>query len=704
MITNQLFNRDISWLHFNARVLQEAADNNVPLYERLKFLAIWSSNLEEFYKIRVAESKRLFRLSRKTKKELAEDPRKVLRNINKTVLKQQAVFHDLLWNKIVPELEAKNIFIVNENQLKPIQKAFAINYFREKVLPLIKPTMIPENCKAPILDDNSIYMAIRLHKKVQQKGKSKVEYDYSVVEIPSRKLSRFLVLPESGNKKYIMILGDLLRLNLPLLFPDVKKIESYSFKLSHDAELVLEDEFTGSLLKKIKRSLSIRERGNPTRMQYDRSMPKDFLKHIKEIFKVSGVDLMPGGRYHNFSDLMNFPDFLGNDDHYKKLEILKIPAFDTAPSMFSVIRQKDFLLHFPYHSFDYVIRLIEEAANDLKVESIKMTLYRVAKQSKIVKALLTALENGKKVTVFVELKARFDEESNISHARELEDAGARVLYSFPILKVHSKMLLIERREDEKLRRYALLSTGNFNESTARIYSDSALLTFNKLIVREVSSVFDILADTRVKREFSHLLVAPDHMRHDLYTLIDQEIKNSLRGKQAYIILKMNSLQDPAIIDKLYEASGDGVKIQIIVRGICCLIPGVKGKSENIKVISIIDRFLEHSRAYVFCNDNQPKVYLSSADFMERNLSRRFEVGFPIIDPSLKQEVLDLLQLQLMDNTKARIINKSQSNPYRKSSSKRKVRAQLDTHHYLKEKQLTTRTAIDDTKSFKIINQ
>ena len=695
------YNRDISWLHFNARVLQEAGDARVPLYERIKFLAIWSSNLEEFYRIRVAEWKRLLLLSKRTKKELRVDPRDVLRDINKTVLKQQDQFNDLFWNKIVLELEAKNVFIVNEKQLDPLQKAFAINYFRESVLPLIKPVLIPANCKPPILDDNSIYMAIRLQNRVKVDNRNKIVYTYALVEIPSKKLSRFLILPEKGNKKFVLILGDLLRLNLPLLFPDAQKIESYSFKLSHDAELVLEDEFAGSLLKKIKRSLSIRDRGNPTRMQYDRSMPRDFLKHVREVFGVASYDLMPGSRYHNYSDLMNFPDFSNQSDHYPKLKQLIIPAFEKNSSLIAAIKQRDYLLHFPYHTFDYIIQLIEEAANDPLVENIKMTLYRVAKTSKVVKALLLALKNGKRVTVFVELKARFDEESNISHAQELEDAGAKVLYSFPILKVHSKMMLIERREDEKLRRYVLLSTGNFNESTSKLYCDTALLTFNKYIAREVSAVFDILADTRIKREFKQLLVAPDHMRHDLYTLIDQEIKNALRGKNAYIILKMNSLQDPDIIDKLYEASNDGVKIQIIVRGICCLVPGVKGLSENIKVISIVDRFLEHARAYVFCNADDPKVYLSSADFMERNLSRRFEVAFPIINVDLKQEIIDLLKLQWMDNTKARVINRSQSNPYRKSQSKTKIRSQMDIYDYLREKQLLINKAIARRKELTV---
>jgi polyphosphate kinase len=413
-------------------------------------------------------------------------------------------------------------------------------------------------------------------------------------------------------------------------------------------------------------------------------MPADFLNHLKKIFEVGRMDLLPGGRYHNFSDLMNFPKFEQKGIYYEALSSLKKPTLDAATSMFDALSKRDFLLHFPYHSYDYVIRFLNEAADDPQVRAIKITLYRVAPHSKVVEALIKAAQNGKQVMAFVELKARFDEESNIGYSKELEEAGVNVLYSFPILKVHCKMVCIERMED-KLRRYVYLSTGNFHENTSKLYCDSSLLTKDKYMGREVSAVFDILADTRIKREFKHLLVAPDHMRHDLYTLIDQEIKNALKGKPAYIHLKLNSLQDQAIIDKLYEASQEGVEIKLIIRGICCLIPGVKDLSENIKVISIVDRFLEHSRIYVFCNNDQPKVYLSSADWMERNLSRRYEVGFPIYQEDLRNEILEIMRLQWRDNTKARIINKIQNNTYRKSVAKERGRSQMDIYHYLAEK-------------------
>jgi polyphosphate kinase len=678
----RFFNRDLSWLAFNQRVLQEAKDPSVPLYERMKFLAIFSSNLDEFYRIRVAEWKRLNLLSIKTKKVLKENPREILKKINQTVQKHQLEFNRIFWNEIHKELEENKIRIINEKTLTRSQKEFVRSYFFDKVFPLIKPTLIQENKEPPQLDEKSIYLAVKLCDYDKPGPKT---FEYAITEIPSRKISRFLVLPEEKGIHNVLILGDVIRLCLKDVFPEYEWLEAYSIKVTRDAELVLEDEFTGSLLKKIKRGLHNRQKGIPTRLLYDSNMPEDFLRHLRKVFRIGKTDLQPGGRYHNFSELMTFPNFNRKDLFYEPITPLNIPELDSEKSIFEAISKRDYLLHFPYHSFDYVIRLLEEAAMDSSVRAIKMTLYRAAHNSKVIQALLNAIENGKQVTVFMELKARFDEESNIQYARALEDAGARVLYSFPILKVHAKMILIERIEQDKLRRYTYLGTGNFNENTAKLYSDSALLTRDKYMGREVSSVFDILNDTRIKREFSHLLVAPDHMRHDLFSLIDQEIKNALKGKKALLFLKLNSLQDRAIIEKLYEASQEGVEVKLIIRGICCLIPGVKDLSENIKVISLVDRFLEHSRVLIFGNDGNPKVYLSSADWMERNLSRRFEVGFPIYQEDLRNEMIHLMNLQWKDNCKARTINKIQNNAYRKSKAIEKRRAQMDIYQYLKEK-------------------
>jgi polyphosphate kinase len=681
-MAKRYFNRDLSWLSFNYRVLQEAKDLRVPLYERMKFLAIFSSNLEEFYRIRVAEWKRLEKLTKKTKKELKEDPAEVLRKINKTVLKYQEEFHHIFWEQIVNELEAQDIYILNEKILDKEQELFVREFFKDKVQPIIKPIFIHNRKTPPILDDHSIYLAVKLHDHNRLGRKI---YEYAVVEVPSKRLSRFLVLPEKDDQKFVMILGDIIRLNLQDLFPDYEILECYSIKLTRDAELVLEDEFSGSLLKKIKKGLHNRDKGLPTRLSYDKSMPSDFLRFLRRVFGIGRLDILPGGRYHNFSDLFTFPKLMKGNVFYENLPTIRVEEIDDSVSIFDAIRKKDYLLHFPYMSYDYVIRFLDEAANDPAVRAIKITLYRVANNSKVVAALVKAVNNGKKVTAFIELKARFDEETNIENARALEEAGVKVLYSFPILKVHAKMILIERTNGERLERFTYLSTGNFNEATSRLYGDSSLFTHHKYMCREVSSVFDILGDTRIKKEFSHLMVAPDHMRHDLYTLIDTEIKNALKGKDAWMTLKMNSLQDPLIIEKLYEASCEGVKINLIIRGICCLIPGVKDQSENIKIISIVDRFLEHSRVFIFCNDGKSKVFLSSADWMTRNLSRRYEVGFPIYDEELKQEMIDLVNIQWKDNTKARVINKIQNNTYRKSTAKQRVRSQISTHRYLKEK-------------------
>ena len=677
---NRFFNRDLSWLSFNHRVLQEASNKDVPLYERIKFLAIFSSNLEEFYRIRVAEWKRLARLKKKTKKELQENPPEVLKKINETVQKHQHIFNTIFWGQVAKELEEHNVFIVNEKMLDDGQAAFVNDFFREKVMPLIKPVWITTSKNPPRLDDKSIYMAIKLR---DPKETVPNKFEYAITEIPSRKISRFLVLPKKGKKNFVIILGDVLRLGIRELFPAHEVVEAYSIKLTLDAELQLEDEFSGNLLKKVKRGLSERQKGRPTRLVYDVSMSKDFLKHLMKVFGINRLDLMPGGRYHNFSDLISFPDFKLTGVHYPPLPALKVRQLDESPSMLAAIRERDFMLHYPYHSFDYVIRLLNEAAEDKLVTAIKITLYRVASHSRIIQALVKARENGKQVTVFVELKARFDEESNIYYANELEEADVKVLYSFPVLKVHAKMICIERREEERIRRYSYLSTGNFNESTSRIYGDSSLMTRDKYIGREVSAVFDILGDTRIKKEFRLLLFAPDHMRHDLYTLIDQEIKNALKGKPASIFLKLNSLQDHEIIKKLYEASQEGVEIKIIVRSICCLKPGIKGLSENIKVISIVDRFLEHSRVFIFGKGAEAKIYLSSADLMERNLSRRFEVAFPILSSAMREEIVELMRIQWKDNTKARIINKIQNNTFRKSVAKERSRAQMDEYEYLK---------------------
>lgn len=688
-MAKRYFNRDLSWLSFNQRVLQEAGNREVPLYERLKFLAIYSSNLEEFYRIRVAEWRRLAKLTRKTKKALPERPPEILKKIYQLVRKQQQEFDAIFRNQTLIDLADAKILVLNERNLNDSQKAFVRAFFHDKVQPYLKPIALKSKKTKFALDEKTIYLAVKLC-DFDRPGPQK--FEYVLVEIPVRMAGRFVVLPDEGGYHCVMMLCDVIRTCIEEVFPDYELIEAYSIKMTRDADIVLEDEFSGNLLKKIKKSLTERPKGDPTRLLCDRSMPADFLQHLRQVFSLGPLAIMPGGRYLNLSDLLNFPVF----DSHGRFFNEKMPCIEeNSGSIFRQISKKDMLLHFPYHCFEPVIDFLQQAADDKHVQAIYISLYRVGSASRVIKALRAALENGKKVIAFVELKARFDEESNIEYARELEEAGARVLYSFPILKVHAKLISVERTEEGKIKRYAYLGTGNFNENTAKIYVDTGLFTADRAITKEVASVFDMLNDTRIKKEFKHLLVAPDHMRHDLITLIDQEIKNALKGKPASIMLKLNGLQDHRMIDKLYEASSEGVKVKLIIRGICCLIPGVKGMSENIKAISIVDRFLEHNRIYIFGNNGNSKVFLSSADWMERNLSRRFEVAFPVLDPDLKAEVEGMFHIQWNDNVKARVINKTQSNTFRRSRSPIKNRSQTELYKFLQ-----TRFEAQTTKQLK----
>ncbi len=683
-INNKYHDRDTSWLSFNARVLQEAKDTKVPLYERIKFLAIFYSNLDEFYRIRVAEWRRLSNLPVPMKRELKENPDEILKQIESIVQMQQSDAEYILENQLLKELETHNIFIINENQLDLGQKTYLFSYFDAIIMPHIEALNITNKKRNPQLDNESIYLATKLRNSDKINKSKKISFEYYLVEVPSKRLGRFIELPPNGDTRYILFLEDVIRLNIAKIFPEHELIEAYSVKISKDAELIVEDEFSGNLLRKIKSSLNKREKGEPTRLLYDNQIPKDFLMQLKQVLRLKTVDVSPTNRYQNINDFMKFPKANNPALYYAPIVPITIPDLETNKSFFTVLKASDYLLHFPYQSYNYVLKFLEEAANDDHVLSIKITLYRVASNSKIIASLIKAAKKGKQVTAFVELKARFSEESNITHAKDLEDAGVNVLYSFPLLKVHSKLILIRRKEGKKIQGYAYLGTGNFNESTAKVYSDSSLLTAHKNITDELEDVFDILEDTRIKTPFEHILVAPEHLRHNIESMIDQEIKNALKGKKAEIWLKMNGLQDEKIINKLYEASNEGVKIRIIVRGICCLVPGIKKQSENIKVISIVDKFLEHARVYIFHNGGDTKVYLSSADFMERNLTRRIEVAFPIYDKKLKTEILDMIQMQWADNVKARIVDKNLNNDYRKESDKTQ-RFQTDFYTYLEEK-------------------
>ncbi|HJY64295.1 MAG TPA: polyphosphate kinase 1 [Ignavibacteria bacterium] len=683
---NKLYNRELSWLSFNHRVLQEAKDPNVPLYDRIKFLAIFSSNLDEFFRVRVASLRSLLDLKKKTQKELKFDVAKLLDKIHKMVMKLQEEYGDIYVNSIKPEMVKNNIFLIDHTELNQQQKEYVEEIFNVQVVPHIMPMMIVKKKITPFLRNQRLYLAVKLSAK--QAGKKKESdkqkrYKYAIVEIPTNHIDRFILLPKVGNDNYIIFLDDIIRLFLPQIFYGYNIHESYAIKLTRDAELYIDDEFAGSILEKIKKSLAKRSSGVPCRFLYDNSMGSGFLKFLKEALLLTDEDLFAGARYHNFSDFFNFPNPGKKELEYPELPPLKHSELDQYQNFFEASKQKDFLLYFPYDSYDYVIDAIAIAARDPNVKSIKTTQYRVAKNSKIVNALIKAAHRGKDVTAFVEIKARFDEEINIKSAEDMQKAGVKVLYSLPGLKVHAKMALITREEDGELKKYAYLSTGNFNEKTARIYTDFGFFTTDERLTNEVEKVFDFLESEKNGHIFEHLLVAQFGMRRNFISFIENEIAIAKEGKHAHITIKLNSLEDERMINKLYDASRAGVKINIICRGICCLIPGIDGMSDNIKVISIVDRFLEHGRVYIFHNNGDEKIYLSSADWMKRNLSRRIETAFPVYDKSLQKMIKDIISIQLQDNVKARIIDEKQVNEFQKNGSGMTHRSQLEIYDYFK---------------------
>lgn len=674
--------RDISWLSFNYRVLQEAKDPAVPLLERLKFLAIYSSNLDEFFRIRVAGIRNLKKVGKKTRAQLDFDPGQVLKDIHKIVNRQQEEFSEIFERQIVPELRKHHIHILRRLDLNEVQKVFVENYFRDNLLPFVMPVLLVKRRIRPFLANAHLYLAVNL----RQKKKPLSNNEYALVKIPSDQLPRFIPLPSSGDRQDIILLDDIVRHSVSWLFPGYEIQDTYSIKLTRDAELYIDDEYSGDLVQKIKSSLQKRQVGPASRFVFDREMPRHLLDYLQDTFDLGKNDMLPEGRYHNNFDFFKFPDFGMSHLKYKALPPLPHPALTDAADPFDVIRQKDQLLHFPYQSYDAVVNFFEKAAEDPHVTHIKVILYRVARRSKILEALMHAVKRGKQVSAFVEIKARFDEAANLEWGEKLEKAGIRVHYSFPGVKVHSKLSLVRRVENGRAKLYAYLGTGNFHEETVKIYSDFGMFTADSRLCVEVSDVFSYLENIKSpKQQFEQLLVGKFNLRPTLYRLIDNEIAAAKRRKPAGMTLKINSLEDKDIIAKLYEASRAGVKIRLIVRGICCLTPGVKHLSENIEVISIVDRFLEHARVFVFHNGGDEHIYLSSADWMERNLSYRIETTFPVYDPELKSEIKALLDLQLNDNVKARIIDREDQNQYRRTGGDIPVRAQLETYFYFKRK-------------------
>lgn len=690
MQNNQYINRELSWLQFNARVLQEAADKTVPLIERLRFLGIFSNNLDEFFKVRYATIKRIDLAGKGGKSVLGGiKASTLLEEITQIVIDQQSESLKIL-DSIHEELEKFDIFIINESQVPESQKSFLKNFFLQKVSPALVTIILNDLAELPRLKDSAAYLAVKMVmiEPAAQKEKSRLvnrpmkEKKYVLIEIP-RSIERFVVLPKDGNKQYVILLDDLIRYHLHSIFNifEYESVTAHMIKITRDAELDIDSDLSKTFIEKISASVKDRIEGEPVRFVYDMNIEEDTLRYLMSKMGIDATDsIIPGGRYHNRRDYMNFPN-LGIDELlYKAYEPLPIPGLILQTSLFGRIAEKDFLLHTPYQAFQYTVKFLREAALDPAVKSIKITIYRLAKISHIASSLINAVKNGKKVTVQIELRARFDEVANINYAEQMQQEGVNLIFGVKGLKVHSKACVIERLEQGEVKRYGFVSTGNFNESTARVYTDLTLYTSNQEILKEVNKVFDFFEVNYKVSRYKHLIVSPHYTRSAFIKLINTEIENAQAGKPAGIHLKLNSLSDYPMIDKLYEASRAGVKIRLIVRGICCLIPGVKGMSENIQAVSIVDKYLEHPRLFIFENGGEPKTYISSADWMTRNLDYRVEISCPIYDADIRQELIETFEICWNDNVKARVLSIEQDNAYRKND-KPPLRSQFALYDY-----------------------
>jgi len=678
LLDHDLFTpRELSWLSFNARVLQEAGDETVPLIERLRYLGIFSSNLDEFFRVRVAEVRRLIAVSTGADRQQSKD---LLAAIQKRVVELQKEF-DRIYAVILKALAARRIYMINEQQLDPGQAEFVQAYFTDTVLPELEPILLTDGQPIPALNDESLYLAVDI--------KSGDSFNYAVVEVPTDRLDRFVEIPRRKGKggKVFIVLDNIIRACLPQMFRgviDIEKASAYCFKFSRDAELAIDAGIDQTLIDKMALSLKQRRKADAVRMVYDAHMPGRLLDYINSRFGFGKYDsLIAGGRYHNSKDFMSFPNVGPKNMEFKPLPPIRIARLDEQDSVFDAIREKDVVLYYPYHPYRHVIDLLKTAALDPQVSDIKICLYRVAKDSRVIDALLNAVHNGKRVLAVVELAARFDEAANISWAQRLTDGGINVIFGIPGLKVHSKLLLIERKEGISTRYYSHVGTGNFNEKTARVYTDFTLLTYDQNVGKDLYDVFDFLQYNYRRPDYRVLRVSPHSMRSGLLELIQREILNAQAGYPGRITLKCNNLVDKQLVTKLYEASQAGVKIRLIVRGMCSLLPGVKGISENIQAISIVDRFLEHPRVYVFYNRGAPRYMISSADLMTRNLDYRVEVMCPIFDRDAQQMIQDILDQQWHDNVKSRILDQNQVNAYAGTKSKGvKIRSQESIHRYL----------------------
>ena len=680
------FKRDVSWLSFNYRVLMEAADRSLPVYERIRFLSIYASNLEEFYEVRVSEHRGDI-VRKNYADESAETSEERLENITREVNRQQQDFYRIFSEGILPELQRCKIYLYQDSVPEEFHRDFVYSYFSEEVFPFLSPVTIHKGVKT-FIRDRRLYLIVSMRNKVTS------EPHYVLIKIPFSKVPRFITLPSYGGMHYYMFVDDVIRANLPVIFPGYNVEGCYSIKISRDTDIYIDDKGgSKDFVNEIKARVSKRKIGALSRFMYDSAMPEDMLDYVCEALDIAGDDLIMGGRYMSLQDLVKLPNPVGAELEQAVPPPMRVPYLEEADSVFSAVIKRDILLHFPYQSFDYLLRFLMEAAFDPDVEEIKITQYRVAENSAVINSLISAAKNGKKVTVFVELKARFDEENNASTAERMEQAGIKIIYSIRGLKVHAKVAIIWRKDSEP--DFAYLSTGNFNEKTARIYSDMALLTCDNELISDLSNLFFVLerhdiarkdADDTIKRHnvvFGSLLVARFNMVEEIICMIEREKEHVEQGRRGYIILKMNGLHDKQMIDALYSASEAGVEIDLIVRGICCLVPN-QPYSRNIRITRIVDMFLEHSRVWYFYNDGKEDLYLTSADWMRRNISRRIETAFPILCPEIKAEITDILKIQLQDNVKACVLDENLNNVFKRDDMP-SVRAQQAICEYIKAK-------------------
>ena len=690
MLQQKYIDREKSWLAFNARVLQEAGDETVPLLDRMRFLGIFSNNLDEFFRVRFAAIRRLTLTGISGEKFFnGISAQQLLNDITEIVIDQQAESLDIL-NDIEARLEKENIFTIDEHDVTEAQENFLKDFFVQKVSPELVTIILNDLDHFPVLKDTAGYLAVKLVTKIQTQEEdvdTNSEIRYAVIELP-KTINRFVVLPPEGEKQFVIMLDDVIRLNLNKIFDifDYESVSAHMIKITRDAQLDIDSDMSKSMLEKISAGVKDRRIGEPVRFIYDQTIDKDTLHFFLTNMKIDATDsIIPGGKYHNRRDYMDFPNLGRFDLLYKTNPPLPIPGLSLDENIMKKIAVKDYLVNAPYQSYSYVIKFLREAALDPKVTTIKITLYRLAKNSQIISSLINAAKNGKKVTVQIELQARFDEASNISYAEQMQTEGIELIFGIKGLKVHSKICVIERLEGKKIKRYGIISTGNFNEATAKVYTDVTLFTAHQKILKDVSKIFDFFDTNYRVHRYKHLIVSPHYTRSRFHKLIDREISHALAGRKTYMKLKMNSLSDTEMIDKLYEASRAGVKIQLEVRGICSLIPGVPGMSENIEAISIVDNYLEHSRIYIFGNASQTEVYISSADIMTRNLDGRVEVTCPIYDEEIKQELIDNFDLGWKGNVKARFHSQKLDNKYRQRGNNPVFRAQLETYKYYQNK-------------------